>query len=111
MATADERGQIGRDIYTYLHLPIIAGIVLVAVGARLSGGSYLWLRSRSRYAAETGGIGTGYSRRTISHVRVRHRLLARPYGFEGFGLLRELILEACRVHGRPGARLTGLRLR
>src|SRR5919106_2132632 len=24
MATADERGQIGRDIYTYLHLPIIA---------------------------------------------------------------------------------------
>ena len=31
-ATAEERGQIGRDIYTYLHLPIIAGIVLVAVG-------------------------------------------------------------------------------
>jgi low temperature requirement protein LtrA len=30
--TAEERGQIGRDIYTYLHLPIIAGIVLVAVG-------------------------------------------------------------------------------
>jgi low temperature requirement protein LtrA len=35
MATADERGQIGRDIYTYLHLPIIAGIVLVAVGDEL----------------------------------------------------------------------------
>jgi len=31
-ASAEERGQIGRDIYTYLHLPIIAGIVLVAVG-------------------------------------------------------------------------------
>ena len=31
-ATEEERGQIGRDIYTYLHLPIIAGIVLVAVG-------------------------------------------------------------------------------
>jgi low temperature requirement protein LtrA len=31
-ATAEERGQIGRDIYTYLHLPIVAGIVLVAVG-------------------------------------------------------------------------------
>jgi low temperature requirement protein LtrA len=30
-AAADERGQIGRDIYTYLHLPIVAGIVLVAV--------------------------------------------------------------------------------
>jgi low temperature requirement protein LtrA len=33
--TADERGRIGRDIYTYLHLPIIAGIVLVAVGDEL----------------------------------------------------------------------------
>ena len=34
-APAHERGQIGRDIYTYLHLPIIAGIVLVAVGDEL----------------------------------------------------------------------------
>ena len=31
-ATLEDRGRIGRDIYTYLHLPIIAGIVLVAVG-------------------------------------------------------------------------------
>jgi low temperature requirement protein LtrA len=31
-ATDEERGRIGRDIYTYLHLPIVAGIVLVAVG-------------------------------------------------------------------------------
>jgi low temperature requirement protein LtrA len=35
MATLEERGQIGRDIYTYLHLPIIAGIVLVAVADEL----------------------------------------------------------------------------
>ena len=34
-AAAEERGQIGRDIYTYLHLPIVAGIVLVAVGDEL----------------------------------------------------------------------------
>ncbi len=34
-ATAEARGQIGRDIYTYLHLPIVAGIVLVAVGDEL----------------------------------------------------------------------------
>jgi low temperature requirement protein LtrA len=32
---AHESGQIGRDVYTYLHLPIIAGIVLVAVGVEL----------------------------------------------------------------------------
>jgi low temperature requirement protein LtrA len=34
-ATAEESGQIGRDIYTYLHLPIVAGIVLVAVADEL----------------------------------------------------------------------------
>ena len=33
---ADEVGRIGRDVYTYLHLPIIAGIVLVAVGDELA---------------------------------------------------------------------------
>jgi low temperature requirement protein LtrA len=35
MATLEERGQIGRDIYTYLHLPIVAGIVLIAVADEL----------------------------------------------------------------------------
>jgi low temperature requirement protein LtrA len=35
-ATVEDRGRIGRDIYTYLHLPIIAGIVLVAVGDELA---------------------------------------------------------------------------
>lgn len=30
-----EAGQLGRDVYTYLHLPIIAGIVLAAVGLEL----------------------------------------------------------------------------
>ena len=28
-------GQIGRDVYTYLHLPIVAGIVLTAVGEEI----------------------------------------------------------------------------
>jgi low temperature requirement protein LtrA len=35
-AAVEDRGRIGRDIYTYLHLPIIAGIVLVAVGDELA---------------------------------------------------------------------------
>jgi low temperature requirement protein LtrA len=34
--TADEvPGQVGRDAYTYLHLPIVAGILLTAVGDEL----------------------------------------------------------------------------
>jgi len=34
-APHDQVGRIGRDIYTYLHLPIVAGIVVVAVGVEL----------------------------------------------------------------------------
>jgi low temperature requirement protein LtrA len=34
-SSADEAGAMGRDVYTYLHLPIIAGIVLTAVGDEL----------------------------------------------------------------------------
>jgi low temperature requirement protein LtrA len=34
-AAADERGRLGRDAYTYLHIPIVAGVILVAVGLEL----------------------------------------------------------------------------
>jgi low temperature requirement protein LtrA len=34
-SAAEEVGRMGRDVYTYLHLPIIAGIVLFAVGDEL----------------------------------------------------------------------------
>jgi low temperature requirement protein LtrA len=35
MAAAEVPGQLGRDAYTYLHLPIVAGILLAAVGDEL----------------------------------------------------------------------------
>jgi low temperature requirement protein LtrA len=34
-STVDEMGALGRDVYTYLHFPVIAGIVLLAVGDEL----------------------------------------------------------------------------
>ena len=34
-SSVDETGALGRDVFTYLHLPIIAGIVLLAVGQEL----------------------------------------------------------------------------
>ncbi|MBB5791871.1 low temperature requirement protein A [Jiangella mangrovi] len=34
-STSDDVGSLGRDIFTYLHLPIVAGIVLMAVGDEL----------------------------------------------------------------------------
>jgi low temperature requirement protein LtrA len=35
MAADDAPGRVGRDAYTYLHLPIVAGILLTAVGDEL----------------------------------------------------------------------------
>jgi low temperature requirement protein LtrA len=32
IAESDDAGRIARDAYTYLHLPIVAGIIVVAVG-------------------------------------------------------------------------------
>jgi low temperature requirement protein LtrA len=32
MSTCDDPGRLARDAYTYLHLPIIAGIIATAVG-------------------------------------------------------------------------------
>jgi low temperature requirement protein LtrA len=33
--TGDDRVRLGRDSYTFLHLPIVTGIVLLAVGAKV----------------------------------------------------------------------------
>ena len=34
MSTCEDPGRLARDAYTYLHLPIIAGIIATAVGQR-----------------------------------------------------------------------------
>jgi low temperature requirement protein LtrA len=34
-SATEEVGQLGRDVYTYLRLPIVAGIVLTAVGVEI----------------------------------------------------------------------------
>ena len=35
LSRADDSGKLGRDAYTYLHVPIVAGIIVVAVGDEL----------------------------------------------------------------------------
>src|SRR4029079_12547794 len=35
LARCHERGRLARDAYTYLHSPIVAGIIVVAVGDEL----------------------------------------------------------------------------
>ena len=49
LATADDSGILARDAYTYLHLPIIAGIIMVAVGDDL-------LIAQPRASLATAGI-------------------------------------------------------
>jgi low temperature requirement protein LtrA len=34
-AAEDQRGRLGRDAYTYLHIPIVAGIIIAAVALEL----------------------------------------------------------------------------
>jgi low temperature requirement protein LtrA len=36
MLSAPDRERLGRDAYTYLHIPIVAGIILVAVGDEIA---------------------------------------------------------------------------
>jgi len=49
LATADDSGILARDAYTYLHLPIVAGIIMVAVGDDL-------LIAQPRASLATAGI-------------------------------------------------------
>jgi low temperature requirement protein LtrA len=35
MSTCDDPGRLARDAYTYLHVPIIAGIIATAVASDL----------------------------------------------------------------------------
>ena len=34
MATGSDRARLARDLYSYLHLPMVAGIVLFALGLK-----------------------------------------------------------------------------
>ena len=56
-AAADNRGRLGRDAYTYLHIPIVAGIILSAVGAGLTiAGPDAPLGARGQLALAAGPI-------------------------------------------------------
>src|SRR5687767_7494378 len=105
-ATAEQRGQIGRDIYTYLHLPIVAGIVLVAAGDELViahptdelhdagalialGGPALFLAGLTACAARIGQ--TQSAARAVAIVAL---LAAMPLAVRANGLLVSALLTA-----------------
>jgi low temperature requirement protein LtrA len=123
-ATAEERGQIGRDIYTYLHLPIVAGIVLVAVGDELviahptddlhDGGALVALGGPALFLTGLMGCASriGQTQRAPRALAIVALLAAVPLAAGADGLLVSALLTALlaalvvaeQVRGRTRAR-------
>jgi len=108
-ANAEERGRIGRDIYTYLHLPVVAGIVLVAVGDELViahptdhlhaagalvalGGPALFLAGLMACAARLGHAQSGPRAVAVIALLAAAPLAARADGLVVSGLLTGLLI-------------------
>jgi low temperature requirement protein LtrA len=104
-ATLEERGRIGRDIYTYLHLPIVAGIVLVAVADELviahpaddlhSAGALVALGGPALFLAGLMAVGArvGYPSRPRA-VAIVALLAAVPVAADASGLLVSALVTA-----------------
>jgi low temperature requirement protein LtrA len=106
MAADEAPGRVGRDAYTYLHLPLVAGILLVAVGDELViahpndelgsagalvvlGGSALYLLGLTAFGARVG------RRQPWTRPAAAAVLLACvPLGAEAGGLLVTGLLAA-----------------
>jgi hypothetical protein len=132
--SADERVRIARDSYTYLHMPMVAGIVLFALGRQedararrrrpravpavaLCGGGALYLVALS--ALKRRNIGSfNYPRLVAAAVARRPRTAGHgDAGAAGAGARRPRRVRphrlrdgALRGHARPGCG-TGSRLR
>jgi low temperature requirement protein LtrA len=117
MAAAEVPGQVGRDAYTYLHLPIVAGVLLTAVGDELIlahpgdelgvagalvtlGGPALYLLGVVGFGARVGGH-QPWTRSTAAAVL----LLAVPLAAEAPGLLVAGLATALLVALVVGDRL------
>jgi low temperature requirement protein LtrA len=80
-SSGDERLLIARDAYSYLHLPMIAGIVLVALGVKKTIGDVGEPLKTAPAVALLGGVAMYYAghigfRWRIAHSLYRGRLVA-----------------------------------
>jgi low temperature requirement protein LtrA len=69
-----ERARLARDAYSYLHLPLVAGVVLFAVGAHVSVEHYDTPLPALPAAALTGGVALFYFADVASRWRDHHQL-------------------------------------
>jgi hypothetical protein len=83
ISSADDAGRLGLWAYTYFHLPLIAGIVVVAVGRRACGQPPGCRRDDNHNRGDPGGItlhlaGHALYKWALSHHLTRSRLLVLP---------------------------------
>jgi low temperature requirement protein LtrA len=96
-STLDQSGALGRDVYTYLHLPIVAGIVMDAVGMELviaHPGDELGVRG----ALVVLGGPALYLIGLMACVARAHRRLSVPYAITA-AILLAAVPVAARVPG------------
>jgi low temperature requirement protein LtrA len=88
----EEVGQLGRDAYTYLHVPIVAGIVLTAVGDEL----VIAHPGHHASAFEAFTIAGGPAVYLLGHLLFRYRMVkhtSRPW------IVALVVLAAIAVAG------------
>jgi low temperature requirement protein LtrA len=67
---AEDRGRMARDAFTYIHIPIVAGIIVAAVGDEL----VIAHPGASLSAAELAAVASGPALYLLGHVAFRLRL-------------------------------------
>ena len=70
LAQSDERGRLARDAYTYLHLPIVAGIIVSAVGDEI----IIAQPGRALHAPELIALASGPMLYLAGHLLFRLRM-------------------------------------
>ena len=71
---AADRARLARDAYSYLHLPLVAGIVFFAVGARVSVEHIIEPLAPLAALALTGGVALFYAGEVAYRWRDHHQL-------------------------------------
>ena len=110
IATADVPGRLGRNAYTYLHIPIVAGILLTAVGDELlvahpgdhlgNAGALVTLAGPALYLLGLSGFGALVGRRQgRSRLAVAALLIAAVPLAAGVSALCVAAVEAALLVG------------
>jgi low temperature requirement protein LtrA len=89
---ADDRGRLARDAYTYLHLPIVAGIIVAAVGDEI----VIAHPGATLHTAELIALAAGPMLYLFGHLVFRLRMAG---SMSGKRLAAVLAIGACGVLG------------